>query len=94
MKFNFSIPRTSRPTGGQCLLLWFTIACLVTSALAFSTALTGCGTTPAALSKEQKLYQVGTNIVAKVDSVASVLPPPFCSITRPAAQGFGARVRR
>ena len=36
MKFNFSIPRTSRPTGGQCLLLWFTIACLITSALAFT----------------------------------------------------------
>jgi hypothetical protein len=36
MNFNFSILRTSRPTGGECILLWFTIACLITSALAFT----------------------------------------------------------
>jgi hypothetical protein len=47
--------------------------------LSFCLSQQGCGTTPKALSTEQKLYQTGTNIVGQVDSISKVLPPPFCS---------------
>ena len=58
-----------------------TIAMLITFAV-FAAAFFfgGCSTTPAALSRDQRIYQTATNVVAAVSGVGNSLPPPFCSL--------------
>lgn len=41
----------------------------------------GCSTTAAGLAKEQAIYATATNIVARAQEVAAVIPPPAQNIT-------------
>ena len=72
------------------ILLMF---CFLLASLCLALQL-GCSTTAAGLSREQKLYQTGTNIVGMVDKLAPALPPPFSSVaegaTALAAAGLAA----
>lgn len=64
--------RPCLPIARQGLLLGLALWC---AALVF---LAGCGTTPAALSREQQWYRYGTNTVGVIErTVVPIVPPPY-----------------
>ncbi len=85
--------RLTHRSGTQPRFDWFGLICAAVFIVCLAFLLGGCGTTPKALTTEQHIYQVATNVVSDVAHVASAMPAPFNSVleaaTAIAAAGLG-----